>query len=145
MLPSELLGRKDWWTGPEWLEKEERATTASESDLGTSHLCLEEERAVQVLNSVAVTRPEPLMDLENYSSSTRVLRVTAWVRRFIQNTRCQSRLTGELTAGELGRRGKALEENLPIRKIWKRRLCTARFQASLSDITSNGIESVLGH
>ncbi|KAH7979055.1 hypothetical protein HPB49_007940 [Dermacentor silvarum] len=45
--------------------------------------------------------PEPLMNLEDHSSLTRVLFVTGWVRRFIQNCRSQSKLTGELTAAEV--------------------------------------------
>ncbi|KAH7979365.1 hypothetical protein HPB49_009237 [Dermacentor silvarum] len=50
------------------------------------------------------------MNLEDRNSLTRVLRVTAWVRRFIRNCRSQSKLTGELTA----------EEVADAEKIWQR-------------------------
>ncbi|KAH7948908.1 hypothetical protein HPB49_003397 [Dermacentor silvarum] len=53
---------------------------------------------------------EPLMNLEDHSSLTRVRRVTTWVRLFIQNCRSQSKLTGELMA----------EEVADAEMIWKR-------------------------
>lgn len=108
ILPAELVGRKDWWTGPEWLKREERSIMVS--DIQESQLCMAEERAVQILHTITQSTPEPLMNLEDHSSLTRVLRVTAWVRRFIHNCRSQSKLTGELTA----------EEVSAAEKIWQK-------------------------
>lgn len=46
---------------------------------------------------------EPILKLERYSKLKRVLRVTAWIRRFIANakTTMQPKMQGELTANEL--------------------------------------------
>lgn len=43
----------------------------------------------------------PVLSLEKYSKLKTVFRVTAWIKRFITNTRSRSKVSGELTAEEL--------------------------------------------
>lgn len=44
---------------------------------------------------------EPVFELERYGKLKRVLRVTAWIKRFIENALTKTKTRGELTADEL--------------------------------------------
>lgn len=57
MLPLELVGRTDWWTGPEWLAKGEPDNIEPEPDI--THLCMAEERVVQFLSATTESTLEP--------------------------------------------------------------------------------------
>ena len=63
---------------------------------------LAEAKAKQDLLSVAVAAADELDDLLEKSSQWRTMRVTAWILRFIQNSRAKKtkRLGGPLTADE---------------------------------------------
>ena len=54
--------------------------------------------AVQLASTEQV---EPLLDLHKYSRLKTVLRITAWVKRFIANARSSHKTQGELTSEEL--------------------------------------------
>ena len=56
-------------------------------------------QVVVQLNSTE--QAEPLLDLEKYSRLKTVLRITAWVKRFITNARASQKIQGELTSEEL--------------------------------------------
>jgi len=43
----------------------------------------------------------PLLDVHNFSSYTKLLRVVAWIIRFLRNLRAAEKTLGELTASEL--------------------------------------------
>ncbi|KAK8773825.1 hypothetical protein V5799_011642 [Amblyomma americanum] len=60
---------------------------------------LEKKREVGVLNSTS-DKEDELLDLEDFSSASRVNRVTAWIFRFVQNLRSSDRISGPLTAAE---------------------------------------------
>ncbi len=44
---------------------------------------------------------KPVLCLERYSKLKQVFRVTAWIKRFINNVRSNTKMCGELTAEEL--------------------------------------------
>lgn len=44
---------------------------------------------------------KPVLDLEKYSKLKKVLRVTAWIKRFITNACSWAKISGELTMKEL--------------------------------------------
>ena len=44
---------------------------------------------------------EPLVDLNKYSGLSKVLRVTAWIQRFVNNVLKKERRTGELCTEEI--------------------------------------------
>ena len=56
--------------------------------------------AVHLSNSERL-QTEPLLQLEKYSKLQTVLRVTAWIKRFLYNCRSKQRKVGEITAEEI--------------------------------------------
>ena len=93
-----------WWQGPKWLSQGEHAWPTTENDLGyTSESKVEEKKTTIAL--VVEARQVPcianIIKIDNFSSLLKLLRVTAWVRRFIYNCRAQSKNTeGHLTKAE---------------------------------------------
>ena len=53
-----------------------------------------------LLNSKGSKEME-ILEIKNHSDLSRMLRITAWVRRFINNAREKAKSTGTLTAGEI--------------------------------------------
>lgn len=49
---------------------------------------------------------EPVLELERYGKLKRVLRVTAWIKRFIANAQTKTTTRGELTVDEIFKAGK---------------------------------------
>ena len=104
LFPSELLEHELWWNGPEWLRlspdnwpKQSYISPTENSD--EEKVCL----------FTTVVSKSPIIDVDRYSSFTKLKRVTAWSLRFINNccarkngsTRVISCLTvEELTAAE---------------------------------------------
>ncbi|XP_029842866.2 uncharacterized protein LOC115326201 [Ixodes scapularis] len=71
-----------WWSGPEWLSREEGnwpiGSTSEDEDLNG----IDGERRQQVgeILLTTVRAPTALLTLENFSSYTKMLRVTAWIK-----------------------------------------------------------------
>ncbi|XP_064464904.1 uncharacterized protein LOC135376233 [Ornithodoros turicata] len=92
---TELLHSKLWWTGPPWLFGNVDGLVAAQNT--SPHFRIEE-----TCCAIAVQHRDPLLQLEDHSSLNRVLRVTAYVLRYINNTRRpQSKHSGSLSAEEL--------------------------------------------
>ncbi|KAH7953384.1 hypothetical protein HPB49_007633 [Dermacentor silvarum] len=73
-----------WWGGPPWLQEDDTHwLTISEPSSKVAE-CQMEERKVTVMPIVS-SPSMAILNVENYSSSSRVMRVTAWVRRFVDN------------------------------------------------------------
>ncbi|XP_040076990.1 uncharacterized protein LOC120848986 [Ixodes scapularis] len=96
MNPADLITRgktarqlsvhDEWWFGRDWLRRdlEDWPPAASPANGLPSEIEAERRHKVNVLlNDASV--PNPLLTLENFGSYTRMLRVTAWVLRFVQN------------------------------------------------------------
>ena len=84
LFPSELLNHTLWWNGPDWLHQV--ASHWPEQFTSSSPSVTDEER--ELCLHVSTSTPSPVLKIEDYSSFTRLKRVTAWVFRFIHN--CQS-------------------------------------------------------
>lgn len=103
---SKLKEDELWWSGPPFLKETEPLYTLPET---TEEVLSEEEvQSEQRVSQVAVHRSnservksEPLLQLEKYSKLQTVLRVTAWIQRFVYNCRSKQRKAGELTAEEM--------------------------------------------
>lgn len=88
----ELIHSELWWTGPAWLTQLGDSSDPLESASFTEENCC----------PVAVQRCDPLLRLHDYSSLKRAIRVTAYVLRYVNNTRRpQNKLVGPLSAEEV--------------------------------------------
>ncbi|XP_064469601.1 uncharacterized protein LOC135384326 [Ornithodoros turicata] len=84
-----------WWKGPGWLSTPEawpqavHAKLAHHNDEALEALCVEAQVSL-------------VISPEHFSGATRLIRVTAWILRYIRNLRCpQGRQRGPLSADEL--------------------------------------------
>ncbi|XP_056094778.1 uncharacterized protein LOC130073406 [Rhinichthys klamathensis goyatoka] len=93
-----------WWKGPSFLtalnQLEESDEDQSDEDV-TSELKQGQQVIVQLSSGSDEKGMEPVLDLLKYSKLKRVLRVTAWIKRFVHNTSSSSKMRGELTADEM--------------------------------------------
>ncbi|XP_029170207.1 uncharacterized protein LOC114939928 [Nylanderia fulva] len=97
VTPSELTNHTLWWTGPTWLLEEETAWPIAE--VNTQEDDLSERRAVSLLTkSLVVMEPELLL---RFSSLHRLLRVTAWCRRWLRTAEPTNTPGRPLTSDEL--------------------------------------------
>lgn len=97
-----LTDEKQWLEGPRWLaHTEEQWPTATQGDTDSFTEVEDERRKEIVLATLIGTEPTPApFLLSRYSSYQRVLRISAWIRRFVLNSRSALRTTGPLTAAE---------------------------------------------
>ena len=86
VLVSELKNSIIWWSGPEWLKVKPTNWPCLESILPTSESKMEESFAVNLLiNADSLFGISNVISLNKFSSLTKLLRLTAWVRRFAKN------------------------------------------------------------
>ncbi|XP_075743772.1 uncharacterized protein LOC142802692 [Rhipicephalus microplus] len=123
ILPSALLESELWWRGPHWLHKDKTHwPTTGEQSPGAVE-CHLEERKVTVMP--VISSPfEAVLKVEEFSSCSRVVRLTAWVRRFVNNCRRgKERKGGPLRA----------EEVIDAERYW---LATTQGEAFSDDISN---------
>ena len=103
-LGSKLKDEELWWKGPPWLTQEESSWPTSQAITSTSESQEEMKKTstvmiVDVQDSASVAK---VVDIERHGTLRKLLRVTAWVLRFVQNSkpRCAKR-KGRLTREEL--------------------------------------------
>ena len=96
-----LIQSQLWWNGPASLSPTENADSIDE-DYVTDEVNTELRSKFQAAVHLTTTeQTEPLLDLDKYSRLKTVLRVTAWVKRFLANARSSQKTRGGLTAEEL--------------------------------------------
>ena len=85
-VASELKDSNLWWNGPSWLTKGENAWPGKFNPRETCEAS-EEKRNVCVLTAVLQEQPRPckVIELKKYGRLNKLLRITAYVRRFITN------------------------------------------------------------
>ena len=89
LFPSELLNHTLWWDGPTWL-LQEHAQWPEQTDLSPLQI-KDEERELSLHSTTSV--PTPLLNVGDYSSFTKLKRITSWVFRFIRNSRSRQHET----------------------------------------------------
>jgi hypothetical protein len=93
----QLKSLDTWWKGPAWVLK---GFEFWPRDAGTTEQSTPEER--KILHPVLhIQTPTLLFDPSRCSSYWKLLRITAWILRFIRNIRRAHQTPGELTASEL--------------------------------------------
>ena len=110
MLATALKNDSLWWKGPPWLEDSETEWPPTIDELEQTPESLTEVKKNTTV-MVADVREEcsiaNVIDVNRYSSFTKLARVTAWVSRFVSNTRAQrnkqEKLTGQLEVSEVNR------------------------------------------
>ncbi|XP_077547596.1 uncharacterized protein LOC144159783 [Haemaphysalis longicornis] len=82
-ISADLLKRSHlWWHGPDWL---------TDPDLWPEI----------IPEGGQLDAPEPVIDTERFSSLSKLLRVTAWVLRYVKNLKEEANVTGPLTTEEV--------------------------------------------
>ena len=85
MYPSELLTHDLWWNGPDWL-KLNSLQWPKQSEVNFASTSEEAEELCSATCTTIVQSP-PLIPFDRFSTFPHVIRVTAWVIRFINNCR----------------------------------------------------------
>lgn len=97
-----------WWDGPCVLMSPDRSESTQDDvqeEEVKSELRSKYQIVVQLVNQDKDFL-KPVFCLEKYSKLKTVLRVTAWIKRFITNTRSSTKMSGELSAEEMNEAGK---------------------------------------
>ncbi|XP_050024017.2 uncharacterized protein [Dermacentor andersoni] len=101
ILPSALRESELWWKGPRWLQEDDTCWPTISEPSSKVGECQMEERKGTVMPIVSPSSMT-IFNVENYSSFSRVVRVTAWVRRFVDNCHNKKgRTIGPLRAEEV--------------------------------------------
>ncbi|XP_015437833.1 PREDICTED: uncharacterized protein LOC107192979 [Dufourea novaeangliae] len=83
LLPAELENHRLWWTGPQWL-RETKHTWPTTTPVVPPDICREERTNLQIC---VVTTAKPWELANRHSSWPKLLRVTAYVMRFVAAVR----------------------------------------------------------
>ncbi|GFY50441.1 transposable element Tcb2 transposase [Trichonephila inaurata madagascariensis] len=99
----ELLKNRRLWHGPHWLTLSEENWPKNERLFQET---TNEERRVKYIAinySSEFQNEEPILDINSFSSISKVFRITAWIRRFINNMKLirKDRIKTPLTAEEI--------------------------------------------
>ncbi|XP_076659887.1 uncharacterized protein LOC143363169 [Halictus rubicundus] len=127
LLSDELLRYHLWWKGPAWLPYD-----LSEWPTQPRHFTLEDSSESKVVHHSVV--PAPAWDLDSrFSSWPKLIRVTAYIQRFVRNSRsCRS-------DNRKRHPGRALSasECTAAKLFWLRRIQESQFANAISSL-SNG-------
>ena len=93
----DLSTYQTWRNGPVWLRD---ALDNWPPDTHTEHASIPEKRGTP-RQALTVCIHAPLIDVHKFSSYTKLLRVLAWILRFLRNLRRVDKTLGALTASEL--------------------------------------------
>ena len=112
MTAQELMDSDLWWYGPPWLSQPPEFWPKYETSSTPPEECIQEmkendkklmQETVSMVSTVETMQLESVISSSDYSHSTRLVRVTAFVLRFINNLKLRvasERVKGSLTASE---------------------------------------------
>ncbi|KAF8768276.1 hypothetical protein HNY73_021115 [Argiope bruennichi] len=107
-----FLSSSLWWTGPEWLSRPVHSWPVQCSSILSDSICdkeifSSERRRTETVNTMVVTTNvddciSSCINIDKYSNLRKLLRVTAFVKRFMNNSKPRSlKFSGPLSAFEL--------------------------------------------
>ncbi|GFQ69643.1 uncharacterized protein TNCT_463391 [Trichonephila clavata] len=99
-FPSQLPSSESWRHGPKWLNHDSEAWPTKDFP-SHSQPSVEVESRKTESRSFYVATTEPIIDISRYSSYTKLLRVTAWIIRFVHNCKSHLRIIHELNCNEI--------------------------------------------
>ena len=126
MFPAQLTQHDLWWCGPPWLQDSEEKWDAGRDF--PQHPIPSEERELPQIALVANTTQLPL--LQRTSSYDRLMRITAWMFRFVKNCRRKDErlVCSNLTVHEIGQ----------AEEFWWRTVQESEFLEEMSDLKTKG-------
>ncbi|GFS78849.1 CCHC-type domain-containing protein [Nephila pilipes] len=98
---NKLINHVNWWYGPHWLTQEPFLWPTEDSSSYDQLKTDSEARKPLTQSHYVIETTNPVIDIMHYSSYTKLLRVTAWILRFLHSCKNEQRLLFELTAEEL--------------------------------------------
>jgi len=127
LSPGSLVRHELWWRGPPWLSAE---VSAWRSYIDDQNKELPERRTLTFTTAITEPHEEEPGELLRFSSWHRLLRVTAWCRRWLR-LRGNAGATGPASAqDEVGGTLSAMELE-EARRLWIRRVQALKFKAEL--------------
>ena len=93
VLASQLKENQLWWRGPSWLTERPEDWPVLTESLRTPESLIEEKKSAAVMMTKAeiVSGIAGVIDVNDYSTLQRLVRVTAWIKRFIDNSRARAK------------------------------------------------------
>lgn len=91
MYPSEILTHTLWWNGPKWLKLDQEQWPKQSGAKSVSYS--EEDNELCSATCTTFVQSIPLMSFDRFSTLIRLVRVTAWMIRFVTNCRSKKRNT----------------------------------------------------
>ena len=88
-----LVNSELWWEGPKWLKREKECWPTGLCLKRNKEVDAERKREVAVLSGMQeeMYLIGSVIDIDKFSNMNKLLRVTSWVLRFIQNTKAKGK------------------------------------------------------
>ena len=107
VLASQLKEGELWWRGPRWLTGQKEDWPVMNEDFQTPETTYEEKKSTSVMLVKTKEETTAVVNVNDYSKLQRLVCVTAWVRRFVNNLKASLKRkeiikrTGRLEVSEL--------------------------------------------
>ena len=99
---SKLSESPVWFRGPEWLQTSKDMWPSHKTEPEPPAECLHEIKSSTLTNLTAIeASAAAIIDCKKYSSLQQLLRITAYVKRFVHNISQKERITGPLSTNKI--------------------------------------------